>query len=219
VEGAVAEATYRFGIGDDFISFGKGRISIGAEFDDEEEPPPVLSTIAAVDRGWWNANGMHGSTNHNTLTGFLTEGFNVVFNSYFTFDRSSVPGEVVGATLRLQLELYAGAVSPHTLSVWDVSTPAAALDADDTGSAVGQAVFADLESGTTYSTFTVSSGDMGAIIDIPLGADAVADLNAATSTFSVGVHIDDAVTGVSDFVRFSAGDELQVHELVLAVQP
>jgi len=206
VQGAISEATYRFGIGDDFISFGKGRISIGAEFEDELG---VEVTLAAFDRGWWYETGSHNSINQNTVTG---SPYGDQYRSYLTFDVSGTPIGVVGAALRVEIE---SVVSDDTVAVLvrDVSTPAAALDADDNGSAVGIAVFDDLGSGSTYGNFAVTEASTGAIIDVPLSGSVVADLNAATTTFSVGLSVDMIEPG--EWIRLSAGTEARVHELVL----
>jgi len=210
-QGAVSQATYNFGVGNDAIAIGKGRISIGAAFDDDLAPSEV--TLAATDRGWRTHLGGHAFLNQNTITG---ETSGSAFRSYFTFDVSTAPVGVVGATLRLEIE---NVISPdiETLTIRDVSTSAGALDADDGGSPAGVAIYDDLGSGSTYGAFAVSAANIGSILDIPLSSAAVADLNAATTTFSVGLSLD--VVELGQWVRFSISSEARVHELVLQYPP
>ncbi len=184
---------------------------------DDSDCPEYEIVLEAVNRGWWNSLGDHSSVNDNTLTGYYSPG-NVPteYNSYFSFDLSSVSGLVVSATLLLELETFYGSDSSETLSVWDVSTPAATLEAtgDDTS------IFDDLQNGNSYGSYTAVPSEDGSILTIPLDAQAIADINAALgSAFSVGVHIDSlAKIEYLEALRFSAYNEARVHELVLGVQ-
>lgn len=166
----------------------------------------------ATERGWWSEAGDHSSSNDNTFTGF--DG-SYVLNSYFIFDLSGITGNKTGARLRLELQNYYGVDPSETCSVYDVSTDAATLEADGTGQT---AIFNDLETGNVYGTFEVESGDVGSIIEIPLSAKAISDINkAAGGTFAVGIHLDTYSGGIAaaEGVRFSQLSEARTHQLVL----
>ncbi|HKQ50422.1 MAG TPA: S8 family serine peptidase [Phycisphaerae bacterium] len=168
------------------------------------------TVLDAVQRGWWMNDGFHDSTNNNTFTGQDGGGADI-FNSYFSFDLSGV-GTVASATLRLELENYYGPDPSESVTVHDVSTPAATLEASGTN----VAIFNDLQTGSVYATFTARASDVGTILDIPLSAAAINDINAAGGYFSVGLHCDQITLPSGDEgVRFSQSDEPRVHQLVL----
>jgi len=207
-QGVISQATFSFGVGDDFITFGKGRISIGATFDDGSVANTEI-TLAATNRGWWNSQGSHSSLNLNTLTGDL---YNSEYRSFFTFDVSGTPVGVIGATLRLEIE-NVNSPDAETATISDVSTSAAELAANGANSATDIAIFDDLGTGSAYGSFAVDASSVGAILDIPLSGAVLADLNAATTTFSVGVSLD--VIELDEWIRFSSSSEPRVHELVM----
>jgi len=167
--------------------------------------------VDATERGWWDETGDHTSSNDNTYTGF--DGIEVL-NSYFIFDLSGITGDMTGARLKLELQNYYGIDPSETFSVYDVSTDAATLEASGTGQT---AIFDDLQTGNVYGTFEVTSGDVGTIIEIPLSASAVSDINtAAGGTFAVGIHMETHSGGiVLEAVRFSAASEARTHQLVV----
>ena len=168
----------------------------------------------ATERGWWDETGEHESVNDNTWTGF-EGGTAYMYNSYFIFDLSGITGDKTGARLRLELENYVSGDLSETCSVYDVSTDAATLEAVGTGQT---SIFNDLQSGNVYGTFEVESGDVGSIIEIPLSAGAISDINSsAGGTFAVGIHLDTYSGGgiAHEAVRFSASEEVRTHQLVL----
>jgi hypothetical protein len=169
--------------------------------------------LEAVDRGWWRSDGHHDDANNNTYTG--KHGANE-FNSYFTFDLSGISSTVVAAELKLEVENYFGTDAFETLSVWDVSTPAATLD---TWSVLQVQIYDDLMTGNQYGTFTAQPADVGSVKVIPLAPQAVADVTASLGgDFSVGVHVDTIMGFVAQGVRFSSMNEPRIHQLVLIVQ-
>ena len=171
-------------------------------------------TLDAVHRGWWKETGYHDSANNNTFTGYHNSG--LYYNSYFIFDVSALD-TASSATLRLEIENYYGPDASESLTVYDVSTPAAQLEASGTGRVD---IFEDLQSGNAYATFTVTPDDVGNVLEIPLNAQGVADVTAASDFFSVGLHV---VTIISpsgnEAVRFSRLSESRVHQLVLEEGP
>jgi hypothetical protein len=166
----------------------------------------------AVERGWWKNDGLHIAGNDNTLTGQTNS--TSKYNSYFIFDLAGVTGTVVTAKLKMEIENYQSADPSESMSVWDVSTAAATLDAN--GSDVG--IYNDLMTGNSYGIFVVNAADKNTTLDIQLNPQAVSDLNAALGgTFSVGLHVDTAMGVGSQWVRFSMGNEMRTHQLVLNV--
>jgi len=155
-----------------------------------------------TDRGWWDETGYHTSFSIATVVGYYSS-TQYMYNSYFVFDLSGITGDKTGARLRLELQLYTSGDLSETFSVYDVSTDAATLKADDTGQT---AIFNDLQTGEVYGTFEVTAGDVGTIIEIPLSAEALSDINtAAGGFFAVGIHLESySGGGMSDeVVRFS----------------
>jgi hypothetical protein len=157
----------------------------------------------AADRGYWDEAGDQPSSNDVTVAGY-NSATNYMYNSYFIFDLSGITGDKTGARLRLELQFYTSDDLSETFSVYDVSTDAATLEADGTGQT---SIFNDLQTGILYGAFEVTAGDVGTIIEIPLSAEAVSDINiAAGGTFAVGIHLDTYSGGgiVSEAVRFSS---------------
>lgn len=141
----------------------------------------------------------------NGIGGFVAEN-----RAYVTFNTSSVSRPVVAATLQIVTSSYVSqgpggtfpnfTVESHPsehFDVFDVSTPYASLQTPFTNAcgcfpptpnAAGLAAFADLGSGAVYGGFDASAANVGEIIDIPLSAQAVADINAAGANgFAVGI--------------------------------
>lgn len=169
----------------------------------------LLATLPAIDRGTWSEGGH--SDNGNTFTG---EVIGLTFNSFFVFSTSGLDN-VTSATLRLEVEGYFGPSSSESLTVWNVSSPINTLTAF---SGPNASVLSDLQSGTSFGNFTVSSSQVGSIRTITLNSQAVAAINASVSSgkFAIGVHATSITsTGDAEGVRFSALEESRVHELVV----
>lgn len=161
-------------------------------------------------RGWHTLMSSHSSANDNTITGAYQGGS----NSYFVFPLAGLNAfSITSVTLELQLEYYM-ADATETLSVWDVSTPAATVEADGVANSP---VYTDLMTGNTYGSKTFSMTDLATVLTIPLNTQANTDVKAAgTNDFTVGIHLD---TGATGQVRFSAGNEVQHHVLVVKYLP
>lgn len=178
---------------------------------------PVVSvipvTLAAVNRGWWDDSGYHDSFNDNTFTGQDGGGF-TRYNSYFTFATSGLSA-VTSAVLRLELESYYGPDPSELVTVYDVSTDAATLEASNFGQTE---IFSDLQSGNTYGSVTFSPEQVGSVVDIALNSQAIADILASSAGgfFSVGVHVNNIGLPFGDEgVRFSSSSESRIHQLIL----
>jgi hypothetical protein len=160
-------------------------------------PRPVYAathTVPAVTSGWYSATGGKSlSDNLNYLAGQSGS----VYRDYFVFNLSAVGGTITSAHLQLYNpsltdpgSMGTGYSSPdptETFALYDVSTAISVLTAAHAeGDQAGQAIYADLGSGLSYGTKTVSSADNGTLIDIPLGADALAALNASHGQIAFG---------------------------------
>ncbi len=183
-------------------------------FDDDGGSSTVVSgggtsssTLGAVNRGWWNSYGSHSSTNDNTFTGRIDSRD---YNSYFTFDVSDVD-PASDLVLRLELESWWSPDASETVTVYDVSTPAAMLEASGTN----VAIYTDLETGSSYATAVIHRTEVGTVIDMPLNAQAVGDFNSVSDFFSVAVSVDSLThfTG-NEGLRFSGRSEPRIHLLV-----
>jgi hypothetical protein len=161
-------------------------------------------------RGWHAVTSGHTATNDNTITGAYGGGA----NSYFVFPLAGLNAfSITSVTLELQLEYYV-ADATETLSVWDVSTASATVEADGVANS---AVYTDLMTGNTYGTLTFSAADLNTVLKIPLNTQANTDVKAAgVNDFTVGIHLDTGATGA---VRFSASTETQHHVLVVKYLP
>jgi hypothetical protein len=168
-------------------------------------PASAATTVLnATDTGWWSDTGEHGAFNSNYIVGNYGYDYGD-HNDYFTFDlTTAVPcGAITGATLSAPNPLGSGSPRPYTL--YDVSTPAAALDTTDTGSPAGIAIFNDLGSGTVFGSVTPTTVNDTPIV-VPFSPAGVAALNAARGgTFSVGGDLTDAV--LNDFLLGNSGDD------------
>jgi len=173
--------------------------------------------IDASDRGNFRSDGRHSSVNQNTITGFLDPNQH---RSFFLFDLSGLAGTVEDATLRLEAEFFQSAKPSQMLDVFDVSASAAALGTDYPApppNAAGQAIFDDLGTGSVYSSFVFEPSDVGSVLDIPLDAQAVSDIDDALGDmFAVGVRMREPLVGTIDIVRFGENTP-GTHQLVLTL--
>jgi len=171
-------------------------------------------TINQSDRGWYTSNGYHTSSNQNTITG---PGYTDA-HSWFTFDLSGFSGGACGVTLRLEVERYNSTASNCTSTIYDVSTSHDDLVTSHSyGSSSGQTIHADLGSGNSYGSATISSSDVGDIIEYTLSAQAISDVNsAAGGWFSIGTTISN--DNDNGWIRFSGSSESRTHQIVVEYQ-
>ena len=156
--------------------------------------PASGKTVDAFERGWSRESGRHDQHSPHTFTGFsVLEGER--FKSFFIFDLAGVT-EVSGGTLRLELEEYFGSDLSEDFTVFDVVTDVVTLN-DSHRFRV--AIFNDLESGSIYGSGTATPADVGSVLEIPLSAAAIEDINLALGgLFAIGVHVDTISTGLGD---------------------
>lgn len=137
--------------------------------------------IDATDSGWYDDGGDHFATNENYLVGMR----GAEYRNFFLFDLSALVGVTIDAA-ELWLENPNDIIGPgfdspdafETYALYDVGpTSLATLTIGGPGSPVGEAVFADLGSGTSYGSVDVTTADNGNIVVIPLNGDAISALS------------------------------------------
>lgn len=132
-----------------------------------------------LNQGWWSPTEPNFTDNDNIFVGELSSEF---FNDFFTFYLDVTPGTVVSATLRIN-DVGTGGGFPLTYSLYDVSTDAATLNANDGTSA---AIYADLGSGVNYAAGVLGASPASPY-DVVLNAAAISAINtAAGGYFSIG---------------------------------
>jgi len=132
-------------------------------------------TVDAADSEWWDSTGSHDASNPNYLVGTSV---GTQYRDFFVFDLSAVSLPIIGAQLRLSAALGLGGPGPtETYTVFDVTTPIPALEVSGSGQT---GIFADLGTGASFGTTTVSKADSGGIVSITLNAAALASLNASS---------------------------------------
>jgi hypothetical protein len=196
----------------------------------------VLSTAASpftagvANQGWWADRNETPDENMNYLTGNLPDprgepGFALPseHRSFFTFNLEPLDfttQRITGASLVVNGGRYGGTDSVETLGLFDVNTPAAALN--NNGS-LNPVIFADLGTGASYGTFQVSRYDEDAMLTFPLNAVALSDIvRNDEAFFSIGGRLL-SITSTFDFIFGITGPPaslvIETEPLVLAPVP
>jgi hypothetical protein len=135
-----------------------------------------------LNQGWWSASAssVASDSNDNHLTGVFG---NITVRSFYTFDLSQLSGTVTGATLRVMSGSQDGNVN---LKFSDVTTAASVVN---NNSGPSSSIYDDLGDGKSYGSFQVSDGADTRYLSFDLNAQALADINAATSFFTIGAMV------------------------------
>lgn len=162
-------------------------------------------------QGWWSDFDPHSPGNDNYLVGFVPSD---TYHNFFSFDLSSLTGQVVAANLELHRFSYHSLNPSETLGLFDVSTPAATLK---TSIGTNAAIYNDLGSGTSYGVFSVSRSGPDPIV-FSLNAAALAGIQAAEGGFfSIGGSLQAfAPLGVW---LFGGSDAVSFNQLVIQTTP
>jgi hypothetical protein len=174
---STASASYLFGYSgntdnDLVVTFASGGT---ATFSTSQNP----FAGSTSNQGWWS--GTFSNTNGNTNI-FVGDPGGAQLNNFFTFTLRGMQESVVSATLRIK-DVGSASNLPVLYSLFDVSTDAATLNANDGTNA---AIFNDLGSGDLYASVNVLVSPSNPF-DIALNAAAIADINAAAGgLFSIG---------------------------------
>ncbi len=170
-------------------------------------------TLSSVNDGWWDATGLHTSTNLNYIAG---EYNSREIRDYFVFNLSGITQTITGAQLKLQNPSagYISADSTETYTTFDVSTPIATLEASGTGQT---GIFADLGTGTIYASTTLSAANDGQTIPISLNSAALSYLNANRGgQVAVGGAVT-TISGTSNQAIFASTGSSYTRQLVLTL--
>jgi len=137
-------------------------------------------------QGWWSATQSNVDVNDNYFAGLTCDSPACTtvhdVRDFFSFDLSSLSGDVVSATLEVRRSFNQSA-SP-TFALFDVSTDPVTLN-NNTGTSA--AIFNDLGTGKSYGEFRVPNGAADDVLRFPLNATAIADIQAsAGGFFSIG---------------------------------
>lgn len=183
---------------------------------------PVSATqyvTDAYDKGWYFSDGLHYEANKNTNTGFgYSGGLLRQSNSFFIFDLAGFGGDATSALLELELESYFSIDPTESFSVYDVSTSPTDLSLDQLGAVD---IYNDLMTGSVYGSATVSTTDVGSIIQIALSSQALADINnTAGGQFAIGVSVTSlSYNSENETVRFNKSLDNRVQRLTLDATP
>jgi hypothetical protein len=182
----------------------------------------MMLTFNAIERGWFAESGAHSAALRNTSTGIAGDLGRL--RAFLMFNLSALEESITEATLHLELEAYLSPGVQETLVVSGVVVPARAVAMTyRPGAAAGQAIFEALGSGVEYGRATVTPGDVGRVIEIPLNARAMADMQASAGRlFTVSIQLEHALPSLLEnnllqVIRFSAASEERKHQLVLDV--
>lgn len=172
------------------VSFGLGMMSTAEASSITLSTSNSQLTEGYNNQGWWNTYtsnfDYNSNDNDNYLTGKLSE---TVYRSFFTFDVSVLKNRPISsATLKIQRFEGSGR-STHTLGLFDVSTPAIALNQKVNNPDLS--IYDDLGSGKSYGNFKVASfGDKNEVLNFSLNSNAIADINAKDEKyFSIGAAL------------------------------
>jgi hypothetical protein len=116
-------------------------------------------------QGWWSDSQDGSTTNANYFTGRQDSH---LANSFFTFDLSSLDltsQVITAATLSLPGFWFSSSDDSETLGLFDVSTNAAVLNANNGTNAT---IFEDLGTGTSYGSFVIARYDQGQTLTLAL---------------------------------------------------
>lgn len=158
----------------------------------------AYTAVNSTSQGWIKSSGFQIPGNPNYLAGY--KGNN--YRDYFVFDLTNVSGNIIGASLRINVAGFSSLDASETIEFYDVTTPASAL-MDGTG---GVDAYTDLGSGTVYGNLTVTGADAYNVVDVPLNENGLAAINSALGGyFSVG----GALVTYNDANEFVFGDSMQ----------
>jgi hypothetical protein len=183
--------------------------------------PASAQILTAIDQGSYDEWGFHDPTYSSYTTGRFDSA--PEFRSFFVFDRSSIGGTISSATLRLfnpaPTANYpdAGFLSgsgTETLALYDVTADLGGL----TSGAID--AFADLGSGTTFGTASVSAALNGQWLSIALNTDFLAAINASSGPIAIGASLSTLDSlGTFEVVFAGSGDLGANAELVITAVP
>ncbi|MFO0798570.1 MAG: S8 family serine peptidase [Gemmataceae bacterium] len=176
------------------------------------EPTPALT---AADSGWYTQAGFHDPSNTNFLVGLYTFASTNEYRDWFLFNVPVLPGPVASARIEIfnpsSPNGYQSPDATETYTLFDVTTSIASL----TGGTAGVAGFADLGSGVSYGSVTVSAASNGTLVVISLNAAGLAAVAAAQGgQFAVGGALT-TISGAANQFLFGGTNSGVTRQLVI----
>ena len=154
VDGLEPETTYHFAVcAEDSENPGDAFCSPDQTFTTDPPGTDRFTTAQSPfpgslrNQGWWSPT----SSNHDVNPNYIAGSYDGDNRNFFSFDLSSAC-QATEVTLQLTRFRQTGSL---TYSLFDVSTPAAVLNANN---GTSQAIFDDLGSGTAFGSFPVDPG-------------------------------------------------------------
>jgi hypothetical protein len=154
-----------------------------------------------LNQGWWSASTLSSASdsNDNHYTGVFGDN---TLRSFYTFDLSQLAGTVTSATVRVMAGSQSGNVN---LKFSDVSTAASVVN---NNSGPSSSIYDDLGNGKSYGSFQISDGVDSRYLSFDLNAQALSDINAATSFFTIG-----AMVNPNQYIFSSTGGDITYLDL------
>jgi hypothetical protein len=155
-----------------------------------------LISVNRSAQGWFAQTGAHFVSNSGTFTGEDTTNLfgtaplaTYRFNSFFVFSLPTISGTTTAAAINLYASDLFNNNASYQFTIFDVGTAASAVSAaHSSGDAAGQAIFADLQSGTAYASFTVPRSYLQQQFHAVLSPATLADITAHSGgLFAVGI--------------------------------
>ena len=155
-------------------------------------------------QGWWSSSTANRDFNDNYLVGQPPDAGGARYRNFFTFDLSNACA-ASAVSLRLTRYVQSG---PVTYSLFDVSTPAATLNANN---GTNEGIFEDLGTGVSFGSFSVAPGGADDVVTFRLNVAGVSAFNAARGGFfSVGGSLGSQEATFGNFLygfSFGAGTQ------------
>ena len=137
--------------------------------------PGKTVTLNAVTTGWYDSTGYHTNINLNYLAGSVGTGPS--YRDFFVFNAPVSTNAVVHAELLVNDYTIANPGSQDTFLLRKVATPVTNLVASWFGQTP---IFTDLGTGAVYSVRSIATNESGQVAIIPLNAQFINDLSAAS---------------------------------------
>lgn len=196
-------------------SVGTLALGLGLLFAMPERATAATITFDAFSRGSYSDAGVFATSGSGTSSGNYLAGIvnSTEYRSFFLFDVSAISDPIVSATF--QLTASNNSASVEDFGIFDIVSSLSAVG----GGTAGIAGFGDLGSGALYGSFAAATlTPRGNLISIVLGAPALADLNAAGTTFGIGGAVT-SLSGTSDQYLFGSPVVTYTTRLIVETAP
>lgn len=193
------------------------RIAVGSEpLTYSCDPAHIVLEVTAS--GTYAQTGFHISNNY--AVGWYNSSEPAELRDYFVFDLSSVTATILSAKLRVTTTGGNGSLFPsqdpsETFQLVAVGTSIATLSSG----AGGVAAYGDLADGTVYASLVVTKVGIEPLLEVPLNANGVAALQAASGNIALGGSITTLAKGATGEYLFNSTGILSTRQLILSIPP